>query len=274
MKILNGSELAGFIKERQLKQVRNLRQSWRVVPRLAVVQAKDDPVIDTYVRLKRKYAEDILIEFELHKVDEATIARTIGDLNARDDVHGIIVQLPVVDGINTEEILTRVASDKDVDALGGTDKFIAATPVAIDWLLAGYNIDLQDADIAIVGQGKLVGAPLARLWSDNGYRVTTYSKGDDLSRLTGHDVIVTATGVPNLITSEVVAQGAILVDAGVAEQSGVMRGDVAEDVRSRRDITITPTIGGVGPLTVAALYDNVITSARRVAEQKGQQDLV
>ena len=97
MKLLDGSEIAQFVKERQAKQVRNLRQTWKVIPRLAVVQTVDNTVIDTYVRLKRQYAEDILVEFELHKVAHELVDQTIDELNKRDDVHGIIVQLPLAD---------------------------------------------------------------------------------------------------------------------------------------------------------------------------------
>ncbi len=269
MKLLNGSEIAAFVKERQAKQVRNLRQEWKVIPRLAVVQTIDNPVIDTYVRLKGRYAEDILVEFELHKVASDQVIDTIDVLNARHDVHGIIVQLPLADQQETAEVLARVAPEKDVDGLGPAPAFDPATPTAISWLLVAYGIDLSDKRIAIVGEGRLVGAPLARMWRASGYDVTVYNSSsvDMAGQLRHHDVIVTATGVPRLITPDMVKVGAVIVDAGTASEEGVVIGDIDPRVRDRDDIAITPNKGGVGPLTIAALLDNVITAARRVADR-------
>lgn len=269
MKLLNGSDIALFVKERQAKQVRNLRQQWKVVPRLAVVQTVDNPVIDTYVRLKRRYAEDVLVEFELHKVVSADALETIDALNARDDVHGTIVQLPLEDPSMTDEVLARVSPAKDVDGLGPAPAFDPATPIAISWLLAAYGVDLAGKSIAIVGEGRLVGAPLARMWRASNYDVTVYNSShtDMAQRLCHHDVIVTATGVPRLITSDMIKEKAVIVDAGTASEEGVVIGDIDQSVRQRDDITITPNKGGVGPLTIAALLDNVITAARRAANQ-------
>lgn len=270
MKILNGSEIAQFVKERQAKQVRNLRQEWKIIPRLAVVQTVDNPVIDTYVRLKGRYAEDILVEFELHKVSTEQVFATIDELNMRDDVHGIIVQLPLEDSEKTNEVLARVAPNKDVDGLGLAPEFDPATPTAINWLLAAYGIDLRSKSIAIVGEGRLVGAPLARMWKASSYDVTVYTSAntDMGERLRQHDVIVTATGVPRLITPEMVKLDAVIVDAGTASEEGVVIGDIDLAVRERDDVTITPVKGGVGPLTIAALLDNVIIAARRRVTNK------
>jgi len=168
-----------------------------------------------------------------------------------------------------------VASEKDVDGLGKNPNFVPATAMAIDWLLAGYNIDLYGKKIAIVGNGRLVGAPLNRIWKNAGFDATVYdSTTDNLAvEIKAADVIVTATGVPGLVTSDMIKQSAVVVDAGTAAEHGKIVGDLSADVRERQDLTITPTKGGVGPLTVTALFDNVITSARRVADTKGQQDL-
>jgi methylenetetrahydrofolate dehydrogenase (NADP+)/methenyltetrahydrofolate cyclohydrolase len=252
MTILSGSDVALFVKERQAKQVRALRQSAKVLPRLAIIQTTQDPVTNTYVRLKQQYAQDILVETERHLISQSDIYATIEDLNQRADVHGIIVQLPLDDQRQT------------VDGLGSDQYFTPATPMAIAWLLAAYGVDLSTKSIAIVGQGRLVGAPLAKLWRENGYQFSTYdSSTQDLTgELRQHDLIVTATGAPGLIVSDMVQIGAIVVDAGTASEHGKIVSDVASDVRTRDDLTITPEKGGVGPLTVAALIDNVISAAR------------
>ncbi|MEI7917826.1 MAG: bifunctional 5,10-methylenetetrahydrofolate dehydrogenase/5,10-methenyltetrahydrofolate cyclohydrolase [Candidatus Saccharibacteria bacterium] len=275
MKILDGLELAGYIKERQAKQVRALRQSWRVIPRLAIVRTGDNPVIDTYVRLKKIYGQDIAVEVDVYQPTGTELLNQINLLNNDENVHGIIVQLPLEDTEMTEPAVNTVAPEKDVDGLGEKPDFVPATAMAIDWLLAGYNVELKNKKIAIVGKGRLVGAPLAKLWQSSGFDVTIYGKQTtDLKSATlGSDVIVTATGVPSLITSDMISKNAVVVDAGTAAEHGKIVGDLASDVRDRQDLTITPIKGGVGPLTVTALFDNVIRSARRIADLKGQQDI-
>lgn len=275
MKILNGSELAGYIKERQAKQVRALRQSWRVFPCLAIVYTSDNPTIETYMRLKREYGEDIGAKVDIYKPSDDELLQQIERLNNDKNVHGIIVQLPLNNSRQIDDAVNAVVGEKDVDGLGGNAIFIPATAMAINWLLTGYNVKLDDKKIAIVGNGRLVGAPLAKMWRDSDLDVSVYdSKTENLAEaLKTADVIITATGVPGLIVSGMIKQGAVVVDAGTAAEHGKIVGDLAEDVRTRDDLTVTPIKGGVGPLTVSALFDNVILSARKVADQKGQQDL-
>ncbi|MNH49906.1 Bifunctional protein FolD protein [compost metagenome] len=270
MKILNGAELADFIKERQVRQVRALRQASHVYPKLAIVQTSDDPVIDSYVRLKHRYAADVLIDVEYHKVTQSELLATITTLNNDETVHGIIVQLPLANPDDTQSAVDAVVGSKDVDGLGSAAEFDPATPVAIDWLVNGYNVDIKQKKIAIVGAGRLVGAPLAKLWRGAGYDVTVLDHSSDLAELNRFELIVSATGVPGLITSALVQPGAVVVDAGTAAEHGKIVGDVADDVRERTDVTITPQKGGVGPLTIAALFDNVIRAAQRVAAAKAK----
>ena len=263
MKILNGQELVDFIKERQAKQVRNLRQAHKVVPTLAIVQTSDNPVINMYVRLKKAYGADILIDVEQHIVSDDDVATTIARLNESPHIHGIIVQLPLQNPDTTDEILALVRPEKDVDGLAPNSPFDAATPTAINWLLTGYGIDLHSKSIAIIGQGKLVGAPLARMWRNSGMNVTCYDEETGVANVRVHDLIVTATGHPDVLSTDDIQIGAVVVDAGTASENGKIVGDVSDEIRMRDDLTITPIRGGVGPLTVAALFDNVITAARK-----------
>lgn len=269
MKLLNGRELAEFIKERQAHEVRSLRQAHGIVPKLAIVQSKDDPVINTYVRLKKQYGADMLIDVEVHMVAQAEIPNLLETLNADEDIHGIIVQLPLQDPSKTDEIVNMVAPSKDVDALGENAEFEPATPMAIQWLLAGYNIELRGKKVLLVGRGKLVGAPLEKILKDSEIEVEVADRGTsnlaDLSREA--DIIITATGSPAILYSDMIKHKAVVVDAGVASEDGKTVGDVAPDVYKRDDLTITPTKGGVGPLTVCALFENVIRAARRRTEQ-------
>lgn len=283
MRFLNGAELRDFIKERQAKQVRALRQSWRVFPKLVIFYASKNPVTETYMRLKENYGADILVEVERREVEISKLKEEIQKANIDEDIHGIIVQLPLenkngekLSKNETEAILSEISKEKDVDGLNGGN-FIPATAQAINWLLAGYNISLENKKIAVVGQGKLVGAPLSKMFEDSGVDVSKFDElnsSDMKEKLKDFDVVITAVGKPGLITSEMLKNKAVVVDAGTASENGKIKGDVEDSVRElREDLTTTPIKGGVGPLTVASLIDNVIVATRKVANKKGQQDL-
>lgn len=267
MRLLIGTELADYIKERQAKQVRNLRQSWQVAPKLAIIQTVDNPVIATYVRMKQAYGADIGVDVDIVLAQASTVVSEIQRLNDDKSVHGIIIQLPLADGVDIEQVLQTVKITKDVDGLGSDKVFIPATAQAIDWLLNGYNVELRGKKIAIVGNGRLVGAPLAKLWKSAGYDVTLFDKQSKnmAKSLQRYPIIVSAAGVPSLIESPSVRAGAVVVDAATTAEHGKIIGDVSSEVRSRQDITITPQKGGVGPLTVASLFDNVLQAARATA---------
>lgn len=270
MKMLNGAELAGFVKERQARQVRGLRQAAGVKPKLAIVQCKPDPVIDKFVSLKKGYGADIEIEVDHHQVKQSEAEQLVNELNSDNSVHGIIIQLPLADTSETDHLLNKIDPKKDVDGLGEHARWDPATPMAINWLLAGYNVDLKEKNLLVVGQGRLVGSPLTQMWQDSGLKVTTVDEKstDQLPKLVrAADVVVTATGVAGLITSGMLSPNTVVVDAGVASEGGKLVSDLADDVRERSDLTLTPTVGGVGPLTVTALFDNVIRAARLAAEE-------
>jgi len=269
MKLLNGKELAEFIQERQSHQVRALTQAGNVQPKLAIVLTVDDPTIAVYTRMKKRYGSEIDIDVDIHSVAQAEVPALLEQLNTDATVYGIIVQLPLQDPSQTEEIVNLVAPEKDVDALGKDAIYEPATPLAILWLLAGYNVDLRGKKVLLVGRGKLVGAPLERMLLDSGVDVAVADRSTkDLKAETlKADVIITATGKAGLITADMIKPQAVVVDAGVAGEKGKTVGDVATDVYERDDLTITPVKGGVGPLTVCALFDNVIRASRRAVEQ-------
>ncbi|MFO0971229.1 MAG: bifunctional 5,10-methylenetetrahydrofolate dehydrogenase/5,10-methenyltetrahydrofolate cyclohydrolase [Candidatus Saccharimonadales bacterium] len=263
MKELNGSELAGFIKERQAKAVRGLRQAYNFQPKLAIVVTVEKPVIEIYMRLKKRYGADILIDVDIHRVEQSEALAAIKKLNQDAATHGIIVQLPLEDPSQTDEIVNAVAPEKDVDALGQEAMFDPATPTAILWLLAGYGVELRGRKITIVGRGKLVGEPLERMLRASQIDATAYNESDTIeAAVSSSDIIITATGSPGVITSEMIPLNAVVVDAGVAVEAGKAVGDLAEDVYERDDLKITPKKGGVGPLTVCALFENVIKAAK------------
>ena len=256
MKILNGSELAGFIKERQAHQVRSLKKK----PKLLIIRDSDNPVIMKYVNLKIRYGEDIGVEVEdFYAQNSSEIAEKIQKANDDPTISGIIIQLPLTDKAKTEGLCNLIAPEKDVDGLGKNANFDSATATAINWLLTGYDINLKSAKIAIVGRGKLVGAPLYKMFTNSNYNTSLFHRGSDLTKLKDYDIIITATGVPGLISDDMVSPGTVIVDAGTASEDGVLKGDVADSVRNRTDLAaITPLFGGVGPLTISALFDHLI----------------
>lgn len=260
MKLLNGRELASFIKERQAHQVRSLS----VKPKLLIIRDSDNPVITKYVNLKLNYGQDIGIEVEDFRTNStAEIATKIQAANSDPSISSIIIQLPLLDKSNTDTLCNLIAPEKDVDGLSKEAKYDSATATAILWLLAGYDIKLKDQKIAIVGRGKLVGAPLYRMFTDSNHDVTLFHRGDDLTKLNQYDIIITATGAPGLITNAMIKPNACIIDAGTASEDGVLKGDLAPEVHERQDLTaITPLTGGVGPLTISCLFDHVINSAQ------------
>ncbi len=258
MKELNGRELAGYVKERQARQVRQLRAK-KIFPKLTIFYDNDSPVIAKYMSLKQQYGEDIHIDVEVIKISANDAAEKLKTAAENANVTGIIVQLPLAEC--DMGILDLIPLEKDVDGLRGESD--TATAMAIHWLLTGYGIDLEHKKLAIVGRGKLVGAPLMKMWTESNYDVSLFHRGDDLEKLADYDVIVTATGVPGLIKSRMIKYGGVIVDAGTASEGGVIKGDLDDEARERDDLTLTPKIGGVGPLTVAMLFENVIRAANK-----------
>jgi methylenetetrahydrofolate dehydrogenase (NADP+)/methenyltetrahydrofolate cyclohydrolase len=264
-KLLNGADLAGFIKERHAKQARALRAQ-KVFPKLAIVQVNNDPAINVYVNLKKKYGADIGVEVDAHQIKQSQAAAEIKKLNNDKTVNGIIVQLPLTDTNQTEELVNLVSPKKDIDALGKKAQYEPATPMAILWLLAGYNISLQGQKILLIGRGKVVGAPLERILKSSGLEVTVIDGPTDrLDELTKEaNIIIAAASTPGILHASMIMPGTIVIDAGVAGED--LMGNVASDVYNRDDIVITPQKGGVGPLTVCALFENVIRAAQQNAK--------
>ena len=266
VKLLNGSDLASFIIERQARAVRGLQQAHDILPKLAIVVTTDNPIIEIYMRLKKRYGADIDVDVVLHRVVQKDVLATIETLNQDDTVHGIIVQLPLQDISQTDEVIAAISPQKDVDALGKKAVFDPATPTAILWLLAGYGIDIKHKKIVLLGRGKLVGAPLEAMLEHSDCTVQSFGASDNSeAALSNADIIITATGSPGSLTSEMIPKNCVVIDAGVAVESGRAVGDLADDVYTRDDIKVTPKKGGVGPLTVSALFENVILAAKNSA---------
>ena len=270
MKLIKGAEIAGFIKERQRHAVAGLRQAQGITPQLAIIRTNPDPVVDVYMRLKQAYGEDIGVEVAVYQLAAAQATEKIAELSVDKHVHGIIVQLPLPDRDMTQVVVDSVPAAKDVDGLAVNSDFDPATPTAINWLLAGNNVDLKGQKIVVFGNGRLVGAPLSKIWLASGYDVTTLDKDtkDSGAIIAQADVLVCAAGAPAAIRSSMIKEGAVVIDAAVASDGNSLVGDLADEVYDRQDLTITPKKGGVGPLTISVLFENVIAAARRAGNGK------
>ena len=259
--LLYGVELADYMKERHRGQVRSRRRP----PRLAVIWSGDDPASQRYIGVKERYGADIGVEVTVENVtaETAAVLAAVKRANRDLDVTGLVVQLPLPSGVDTDAVLAEIELAKDVDGLGQHSPFEPATPKAIMWLLSSRGLSLKELKVAIIGQGRLVGAPLAEMMRAAGGEVATADETTkDLAAVTtSAAVIVSATGQPGLVTAELVKAGAIIIDAGTSVVAGQLVGDVDPALYDRDDLIITPVPGGVGPVTVAALFDNLLIAA-------------
>jgi methylenetetrahydrofolate dehydrogenase (NADP+)/methenyltetrahydrofolate cyclohydrolase len=269
--ILSGSDLIPAIKSEQAARARALTAKLGRKPRLVIIRDSADPVIMKYVTYKMKYGETIGVEVTDLLLGQSSLPDAIASNNSDPTVDGMIVQLPVQpvalpSSQTLDDVLDQISPAKDVDGLGTHAGYPSATASAIDRLLAGYQIDLSAKKIALVGVGRLVGAPLLALWQARGLKPEIFRRHPhrDLSELRDFDLIVTATGQPGLITTDMVSPGAVIIDAGTATAGGTLAGDVAPGLYQRDDITISAKTGGVGPLTIATLFDHLLDTAAKI----------
>jgi methylenetetrahydrofolate dehydrogenase (NADP+)/methenyltetrahydrofolate cyclohydrolase len=271
VKLLTSKEIVRAAKMRQRQEVEALLMAGMPQPKLAIISTLDHPPSNVYMRKKQRYGEKLGAAVDIHRVNQTDVPTLLQQLNADPQVHGIIIQLPLERPEETDELINMIAPEKDVDGLGPDAQFEPATPLAILWLIRGHDIDLHQGHVLLIGRGKLVGAPLERMLLDDGVDVTVANsktldlKGEALKA----DVIITATGRVGIVQPDMVKPGAVVVDAGVAGEAGKTVGDVAPEVYERDDIAITPTKGGVGPLTVCALFENVIRACKATSNKEG-----
>jgi len=230
---------------------------------LAIVKTSDDPTIETYVNLKKRYGSDIGVEVEIYDIEQNQAEKVIKQLNSDLATDAIIIQLPLADSTQTDVLLSAVEPKKDVDGLNPASSYESATANAILWLLAGYNVNLAGKSIVVVGQGRLVGRPVADALESSGLHVVRVDESTKnlQAEVEAAEVIISATGQPELIKNAWIQSGTVVVDAGVAGEKGKLVGDIEQTALLRDDLTITPAKGGLGPLTVCSLFENVLKTA-------------
>jgi len=269
MALLDGKALAGKI-------IAELREEYRKFPKkfsLGVVVVGSDPVIARFIAQKKKTADELGVDFRIYAYDAAVstndLRTNIAALVHQANLNGIVVQLPLPQTINAQSILNAVPPEKDVDVLSaramgnfavGKSPILPPVVGAIRALFDEYQINLRGKTVAVIGAGALVGKPVA-IWLllEKATFTVVEESGDVAAATRNADIIISGAGKPGLITADMVKEGAVVIDAGTSESGGKMMGDVDFESVSKKTSFITPVPGGVGPLTVAMIYQNFLT---------------
>jgi methylenetetrahydrofolate dehydrogenase (NADP+)/methenyltetrahydrofolate cyclohydrolase len=275
--LLDGKAIAADLREQIKAQVASRVAAGRRPPGLVVVLVGDNPASKVYVRNKQNACEQVGFQSELLRLPAETsqeeLLELIDTLNARDDVDGILVQLPLPQQIDGDEITERILPTKDVDGFHpyNVGRLVLrqpllrpCTPKGVMTMLAHTGIDLVGKDAVIVGQSNIVGRPMfLELLMARCTVTVCHSKTRDLAaKLSGADIIVAAVGVPRFVKAEWVKPGAIVIDVGINRlEDGSLCGDVDTDAVAAVAGWITPVPGGVGPMTVATLLENTLLAA-------------
>ena len=235
------------------------------VPCLVILQVGNRTDSDSYIKAKKSFAQKIGVK-EIHvnfdeKISQEDLIEAIKKYNADESVNGIIVQLPLPPQINSEIVLNLIDPKKDIDGLNCATKFLPATARGIRELIKFYKIELAGKKVTVLGRSKLVGEPVAKMCHEEGAIVTIcHSKTENIPEKTrAADVLIVAIGKPNLVGKEYVKEGQVVIDVGITRHNeGKLIGDVNFD--EVKDIVqmITPVPGGVGQMTVLALFENLI----------------
>ncbi|MBF0341477.1 MAG: bifunctional methylenetetrahydrofolate dehydrogenase/methenyltetrahydrofolate cyclohydrolase FolD [Magnetococcales bacterium] len=278
--VIDGKKIAGEIRENLRQEVTWLRETHGMVPGLAVVIVGEDPASRVYVRMKRQACETAGIASFHHELPGDTpqnlLLELIHRLNADPAVHGILVQLPLPDHIPERVILETISPYKDVDGFHpfnvgmlsiGEPLFPPCTPFGVMMLLRHVGIDPKSRHVVVVGRSNIVGKPMAMLMLAAHATVTVaHSRSHDLPALVrSADILVAAVGKPRMIPGEWIREGAVVIDVGTNRlPDGSLCGDVDFASAEKRASWITPSPGGVGPMTIAMLLSNTVKSAKRV----------
>lgn len=266
MNKVDGKAIKADIKERLREVV--LRAGVR--PRLTLVYVGENPVIDTYVELKRRFGEDIGVHVDVDRypsdITPEKMKEVMEAYEEGGEGDGIVLQLPLPDSLDVDEVISWIDPERDVDVLG-SEAFMRALkgelplpPVvgAVEEVFKKYGVVLEGKNIVVVGRGKLVGKPLSLWLLSKKCTVNTLEKGDDIrSALSDADIVISGTGSAHLITPDMVKERVVLIDAGTSDIGGETKGDMHPDVGEKASL-YSPVPGGIGPITVAKLFENLL----------------
>lgn len=276
--LIDGKKLAKEIREHLKIKCEELKEKG-IKPRLAVVMVGEDKASQVYVKNKSKICDEIGIEFEEHllsaDIEQKVLIDLIEKLNKEDKVHGILLQSPIPRHLDINEAFTAIAPEKDVDGFNpinvgklslNQDTFVSCTPYGVMKMFEAYNIDLTGKNVTIIGRSNIVGKPLIQCCLNRNATVTVcHSKTKDLKQHTiNADIVIAAIGKPNFITADMIKQDAVVIDVGINRgEDGKLTGDVDFENMIDKASYITPVPGGVGPMTIAMLMNNVIKASSK-----------
>ncbi|MEK3890784.1 bifunctional methylenetetrahydrofolate dehydrogenase/methenyltetrahydrofolate cyclohydrolase FolD [Bacillus sp. FSL K6-3431] len=284
-KIIDGKEISTQIRKELEQEVKALTEAG-IRPGLAVILVGNNPASRTYVTSKQKSCkaigmESLLIEFP-EDIKEQTLLEKIEELNEQNNIHGILVQLPLPAHISDEKVIETISPEKDVDGfhpvnigkmMTGQDTFLPCTPFGVLKMLKHMQIPIAGKHAVIVGRSNIVGKPAGQLLLNENATVTyCHSKTQDLAAFTTKaDIVIAAVGIAKMIKAEHIKEGAVVIDVGMnRDENGKLCGDVDfEDVKEKAGY-ITPVPGGVGPMTITMLLFNTVKSAKNNLQKKTQ----
>ena len=276
-KILDGKQIAKEYRQGLKDQVEELNKQG-FTPKLSVILVGNDDASQSYVKSKKKAAEEIGMISEIIHLDESTtekeVLNELGRLNNDDSVSGILVQVPLPKQVSEQKVLEAINPDKDVDGFHPTNigklciheqTFIPCTPLGIMEILKHSDIDLEGKNAVVIGRSHIVGQPVSKLLLQANCTVTIlHSRTKNMSEyLKNADIIVSAVGKPGLVTKDVVKEGAVVIDVGnTPDENGKLKGDVDYDEVKNVAGAITPVPGGVGPLTITMVLNNTLLAEK------------
>ena len=276
--LIDGKELAKNIRQELKKENDKLKEKG-INAKLAVILVGDDSASKIYVKNKSKACNDVGIEFEEILLDSNTtmdkLLNVIENLNLREDINGILLQSPIPKELNIQEAFEKIDYRKDVDGFNpinvgklmiGQDGFIPCTPYGIVRMLEEYNIPVEGKNAVVIGRSNIVGKPLSQCLLNKNATVTVcHSRTRDIQNVTKNaDILISAVGKINMVTEDMVKDGAVVIDVGMnRKENGKLAGDVDFENVKEKTSYITPVPGGVGPMTIAMLMNNVIKATKQ-----------
>lgn len=274
--IIDGKAVSAAVRANVREQTEQLKAKG-ITPGLAVIIVGDDPASRVYVNNKKKACLDVGFYSEEYAMPADTtmeqLCEVIDTLNARDDIDGILCQLPLPKHLDEKAVIDRIDPSKDVDAFSpanvgkimiGDYDFLPCTPAGVMELLKAYNIDANGKNCVVIGRSNIVGKPMAMLLLHaNGTVTVCHSKTQNIADITSKaDILVAAVGRANFVTAEMVKEGAVVIDVGMNRVDGKLCGDVDFAAVEPKASYITPVPGGVGPMTIGMLMKNTLKAAK------------
>lgn len=276
-KIIDGKLISSQIREEIAQKVIEYNKKTGKLPGLAVIIVGEDPASQVYVRNKKKACEQVGFYSRVYELPQTTTQKELNDLvqklNGDEQIHGILVQLPLPKHLNEEEVLLKIDPQKDVDAFHpynvgritiGNPKFLPCTPAGIMQLLLRSGIEIAGKECVVVGRSNIVGKPMALLLlAENGTVTVCHSKTRELADVCRRaDILVAAIGKADFFTGDMIKEGAVVIDVGMNRRAdGKLTGDVDFASVEPKASYITPVPGGVGPMTITMLLQNTLWAA-------------